>query len=204
MTSTTTASLSTVGQQYHSLRGLFMVPTGFLLIAAGLFNMPPIGDEEVPAGAPWFLGALVVAAAGYYLADRYYGTHVGRIEPSRATRVRVSAYTVGAAVVICAGITIDAQLHWPVLLYGAAFAVSLLAYYRLFRVLRPHHVAVLGGLAVLCLVPAWGGIDDRTSAAMIPMGLASIAVGLYDHRDLMRSIGALRARGVAGGLDARA
>lgn len=39
--------LTSVAGKYYILRGLFSIPTGLLLVAAGLFNMPPIGDRRV-------------------------------------------------------------------------------------------------------------------------------------------------------------
>lgn len=180
--------LTTVGGRYYTLRGLLLLPTGLIFVAAGLFNTPPIGDEPVGGGAPWFVAALVIAAVGYFTVNRYYVTHFGRVEPSRRAQLRVVIYTVVAAVAICVGITLDMQLDLSSSLFGAAYGVSLLVYYRMLDVLRPYHLVSLGGFALLALAPVWGGGQDSVSVVMVPMGLVTMAVGLFDHRDLVSSM----------------
>ena len=64
-------ALTAAGSRYYTLRGLLMVPTGFLLLAAGLFNMPPLGNEPVSGSAGWFVVAVAVAAIGYVGFNRY-------------------------------------------------------------------------------------------------------------------------------------
>jgi hypothetical protein len=193
--------LTSVGGRYYTLRGLFALPTGLIFVAAGLFNMPPIGDEPVSNSAPLFLAALVLAGIGYYAVNRYYVATFGRVEPSRGTLVRITIYTVVFAVAICLGITIDVQSDLPVALYGAAFGASLLTYYWLLGVLRSYHVVLLGGFTLLCLAPIWGGVDDKVSLAMIPMGVVTIAVGLFDHRDLVNSLRQSSTVGAGGSVD---
>jgi hypothetical protein len=184
--------LNSVAGRYYALRGLLLVPTGVLLVAAGLTNMPPIGPEKVGGGAPYFLVALVVAAAGYIVANHYYVTRFGRIDPPMRTKVRVAVYSLLAGVGICIGITVDTQFDLPVTFYGASFAVSLLAYYRVIVGLRPYHRAIIGAFLVACLVPIWDRVDDKVSLVMIPMGAMMIAIGLLDHRELVASIRRVR------------
>ncbi len=148
-------ALTAAGSRYYTLRGLLMVPTGFLLLAAGLFNMPPLGNEPVSGSAGWFVVAVAVAAIGYVGFNRYYVTTFGRVEPSRRTLARIAIYTVGGAALISVGITVDLQRDLPLTLFGAAYGLSLLVYYRLLDVLRPHHVVLLGGFVVLSLAPIW-------------------------------------------------
>jgi hypothetical protein len=183
---------------------LLLLPTGLLFVAAGLTNSPPIGDEAVSDSIWVFVGAVIVAAFGYFFINRYYVNTFGKINPSTAVKVRVAAYTVVAAVVICVGISIDSQLDLPISAYGFAYSVTLLAYYRLIVGLRPYHWILLGGLAVLCALPIWGGVDDKLSLALIGLGLVSMAVGVFDHRELLRSLDAVRSSAVAGevGVDA--
>ena len=188
-------ALTAAGGRYYTLRGLLLLPTGLIFVAAGLFNTPPIGDEPVSGGAPWFVAALVVAAIGYVTINRYYVTHFGRVEPSRRTMWRIAGYTVLGAVAICAGITLDMQLDLSSSLFGAAYGASLLVYYRMLDVLRPYHVVLLGGFALLALAPIWGGGQDSVSMVMVPMGVVTMAVGLFDHRDLMSSLEDARSAG---------
>lgn len=194
-----TRALTSIGRSYYTLRGLLALPTGLIFVAAGLFNSPPIGGEPVSSSAGWFVVALVVAAIGYYALNRYYVATFGRVEPSRATMVRVVVYTVLCAAAISVGITVDMQRDWPVSLFGAAYAGALLAYYRLLDAFRRHHLLILGGFAVLCLLPIWDSAGDKVSVVMIPMGLVTIAVGLFDHRDLVGSM--RRAQTAADDLD---
>ncbi len=189
-------ALTSVGGRYYTLRGLLLLPTGLIFLAAGLFNMPPIGAEPVSPAAPWFLLALALAMVGYYAVNRYYVATFGRVEPSRGTLVRILIYTVVGAAVICLGITLDMQHDWRVTLYGAAYAVVLLAYYRMLGVFRAYHLGILGGFAIVCLLPIWGGVQDKVTPVMIPMGLVTIAVGLFDHRDLLTSMRRARSAGI--------
>ncbi len=158
--------------------------------------MPPIGDEPVSGSAAWFVVALGIAAVGYLAFNRCYVTYFGRVEPSRRTLVRITIYTVLFAAVICVGITLDMQLDLPMSLFGAAYGASLLVYYRMLDVLRPYHLALLGGFTVLAVAPIWGGAHDKVSLVMIPMGLVTITVGLCDHRDLVSSLRHPRLAGV--------
>ena len=192
-----TDALRTAAGQYHALRGWLLIPTGVLFIAAGLFNLPPIGDEDVPAGAVWFLPVLLGVGVSYVLINRHYVTTFGRAQPTRRVQWQVAIYTVLAALAICVGITVDVNADLPVSLYAVSFAASLLGYYAWFTGLRPHHVVCLGAVIVLGLLPIWGGLEDKTSVALILMGAATIAVGLFDHRDLVRSMQAARASLVA-------
>lgn len=158
------------------------------MIAAGLCNMPPIGDEPVSNTAWIFLGAVAIAAVGYFVINHYYVTTFGRVDPSTRTKVHLGLYTVFASLAIGAGLLIDTQLVLPVSTFGAVFGISVLAYYRAMVGLRNYHWVFLGGLVLLSLVPVWGDVDDKVSLAMIPIGLATIGVGVFDHRDLVTSI----------------
>ncbi len=189
-------ALTAAGGRYYTLRGLLLLPTGLIFLAAGLFNTPPIGDEQVSGSAAWFVVALAIAAVGYFAFNRYYVTTFGRVEPSRGTLVRITIYNAACAALIAVGITLDMRLDLPMSLFGAAYGISLVVYYRMLHVLRPYHLALLGGFAVLALAPVWGQAHDKVSLAMIPMGLVTIAVGLCDHRDLVNSLRHARSPGV--------
>ncbi|CUR55166.1 membrane hypothetical protein [metagenome] len=190
--------LRSIGGTYYVLRGLLLLPTGFLLIAAGLFNMPPMGNEAVGNSAPYFLVALVLGGLGYLAAHRYYASRFGRVEPQGRMQRRVAVTTVLSAAVMALGITVDFNADLPISLYGVSFACALLTYYWVTIGLRSYHWAFLGGLALLSLLPVWGGFADKTSMAMIPMGVACLGVGWFDHQELVRSFTRLR------GVDAHA
>lgn len=197
-----TSNLASVAGRYYALRGLLLLPAGLIVVAGGLFNMPPIGDEAVSRTGWYFLGAVVIAAIGYLAFNRYYVTTFGRVDPSTRTKVHVGVYTLLAAIGIAAGISIDTQLDLPVTTFGVAFGVSLLIYYRVMVGLRSYHWAFLGGVVLLSLIPVWGRADDKVSLVMIPIGLATIGVGLFDHRDLVESIREVQRAAIAGEVDA--
>ena len=138
-----------------------------------------------------------MSVVAYVLINRHYVTTFGRAQPTRRVQWQVAIYTVLAALAICVGITVDVNADLPVSLYAVTFAASLLGYYAWFTGLRPHHVVCLGGVIVLGLLPIWGGLEDKTSVALLLMGVATIAIGLFDHRDLVRSMRAARAALVA-------
>jgi uncharacterized membrane protein YiaA len=196
------AQVTSVAVRYHTLRGLLLVPTGVLFIAAGLFNMPPIGDEPVSGYAWYFAAVLVLAGVAFVWVNHYYVTRFGRVDQSRRTKTKIAAFTVLCAVAIGVAITLDTQFDLPVSLYGLAYGLALLGYYHVFVGLRPHHWAFLGGLAALCALPVWGGIDDTVSVTLVPMGVATIAIGLYDHRDLVTSMRRVRSVATDGQVDA--
>lgn len=196
--------LTSVAGRYYILRGLFSVPTGLLLVAAGIFNMPPIGDQRVTGRAViFFWVAVAIAAAGYLAAARYYQKNFGRVDPSRKIKVRLAGWTAIAVVAISAGIMLDSQRDLPVTAYGALYGISMLLYYHFIVGLKPYHWVLLGGLALLCLTPVWGGFENKAAMAMIPMGVATIGVGLFDHKELVRSIGRVR-EGMVGDFNASA
>jgi hypothetical protein len=119
-------------------------------------------------------------------------------------QVRIAAYTVLCAAAICVGITVDLQLDLPVCTYGAVYAFGLIVYYRMLGVLKAYHWVLLGGLGLLSLAPIWGSVDDKLSLVMIPMGVVTMCVGLFDHRDLVRSIKRARSAGITGDVNAPA
>jgi hypothetical protein len=197
-----TPELASVAVRYYALRGLLLVPGGLIMIAGGLSNMPPIGAEPVSDTAWYFLGAVAIAAVGYFAFNRYYVTTFGRVDPSSRTKVHLGVYTLLAGLALAAGISIDTQFDLPVTTFGVAFGISLLIYYRVMVGLRSYHWAFLGGLALLSLVPLWGRADDKVSLVMILIGLATIGVGLFDHRDLVTSIRLVQRAAIAGEVNA--
>ncbi|MBA2283791.1 MAG: hypothetical protein H0W25_21495 [Acidimicrobiia bacterium] len=182
-----------MGAQYDALRGLLLLPTGLLFVVAGVTDFPPVGDEAVSGRAGWFVAALGVALVGYAGFHRHYVTTFGRVERSRAARVRSGVAGLLIVALVCAGISLDSQVDLPVSAFGIAFAGAWLVHYQAVIGLRAYHWLTLGPLGVLSAVPVWGDVDDRVTLAMIPIGLATIALGLFDHRELVRSVRTARA-----------
>ena len=188
-----TATLTTAAGRYYTLRGLLLIPVGVVLVGAGIFNLPPIGDEEVPNHAVWFLPLVVAALVAWWFINRYYVATFGRAEPLARTKVQVTIFSVIAVVAIAAGILIDFNTDLPISAYGLSYAVCLLLYYRWMVGLSPYHWVILGGLAVVSLIPVWGEFDDKSAVGMVTVGLATIAVGWFDHQELVRTFDRARA-----------
>jgi hypothetical protein len=168
------------------LRGLLAIPLGLLFILTGLGNLG--GD---PLGNPWvFLAALLVLAATYLGLNRYYNDHYGRVTPSRGRQLR---YTVASFILFGAGLVggtiLDYRLDLPVSLFAAVFALAMLAWFAITVGLRAHHLIIWGGLLVAGLLPVWGALSDRVSVAWLPIGVATITAGVFDHHALVRTYG---------------
>ncbi len=186
-----------IADRYLALRGLYLLPTGLLFTVSGTFGLLPVGEEapfesSMAEGRPFLqiaAGLLVVLAlAGYYLAHRYYQANFGRVERSNRAKVREALVTGLGVAAIMAGTVLDFELNLPVSLYGAAFGLYLLVYYRSAVPLRRYHWLLLGGLAVVCLLPIWGGISDTLSVTLLIMGPVTAATGVFDHRELVASL----------------
>ena len=102
-------------------------------------------------------------------------------------RYALSCIPFGLAMV--GGPILDSKLDLPVSLFAAGFALAMLAWFALCVGLQPHHVVIWGALLVVALLPVWGGLSDRVSVAWLPMGVAAIAAGIFDHLALVRSFG---------------
>jgi hypothetical protein len=187
-----TADMTHAAGRYYALRGLLLLPTGFLLVVAGLFNLLPVGDEPVPPHAVWALPALVIALVALVLINRYYVTTFGRADPLTKTKVQITLYTVLSTVAVAIGIAVDSQADLPISAFGLLYAVFMLLYYRSIVGLSTHHWVFLGGLGLLSILPIWGGADDKTAVAMVPIGLATMGLGWFDHKELVRTLGPTR------------
>jgi hypothetical protein len=168
------------------LRGLLAIPVGVLFILTGIGNL-----GWGPLGNPWvFLGILLVLAAAYLGINRYYNDHYGRVTHSRGRQLR---YNLASLILFAAGLVggsiLDFWLDLPVSLFAAVFALTMLAWFAINVGLKAHHLIILGGLLVAGLLPVWGGLSDRVSVAWLPIGVATITVGIFDHRALVRTYG---------------
>lgn len=169
------------------LRGLLAVPIGLLFLATGLGNL-----RWGPLESTWAFVAVVAGIGALYVAiGRFYNDHYGRVAPLHRRQVRdtvVSAVTFGGALV--AGPILDFRLDLPISLFCVLFGAAMLAWFAATAGLRTPHLVLWGGLVVGGLLPVWGGLADRVSVAWLPIGAATIAVGLFDHRALTRTFGA--------------
>jgi hypothetical protein len=168
------------------LRGLLAIPIGGLLIITGLGNLGwgPLGNPLV------FLGSLLVLGSAYLAINRYYNDHYGRVTRSRRQQVRyaVASLLLFAAAMV-GGSVVDSSFVLPISVSAAAFALAMLAWFAICVGLRARHLMIWGSLLVAGLLPVWGALADKISVAWLPIGVATIMAGIFDHRALVRAYG---------------
>jgi hypothetical protein len=195
------SELRSAAAGYPYLRGLFSVPAGLLLLLAALGNA-----ELGPFRHDWvFLGTAAVFAAIALAIDRYYAEHFGRVTPSLRQQYRFAAVAVGGVLLILGASTLlRSRAGWsldlPVNPIAATFGVLMLVYYAAVVGLRTHHLVIWGPVVVAGLLPVWTGADPSNIGLAIA-GAASIVNGVFDHLELVRSLGP-PARPAAGPEDA--
>jgi hypothetical protein len=182
-------ALETAAAHVTYLRGLLAIPIGMLFIITGLGNLGwgPLGNPLV------FLGSLLALGAAWLAINRYYNDHYGRVTRTRRRQVR---YAVASLILFPAamigGPILDASVALPVSAFAAAFALAMLAWFAICVGLRMRHLLIWGALLVAGLLPVWGAVADKISVAWLPIGVATIAAGIFDHRTLVRAYGPAR------------
>ena len=178
--------LETAAAHVTYLRGLLAIPIGMLFIITGLGNLGwgPLGNPLV------FLGFLLVLGAAWLGINRYYNDHYGRVTRSHRQQLR---YTIASFILFPAamigGPILDASVDLPVSAFAAAFALAMLAWFAICVGLRMRHLIIWGALLVAGLLPVWEAMADKISVAWLPIGVATIAAGIFDHRALVRAYG---------------
>ena len=171
------------------LRGLLAIPLGGLFIITGLGNL-----RWGPLVHPWvFVASLLVLGAAWLGINRYYNDHYGRVTPSKGRQMRYHvASLILFAVGLVGGSLLDFSFDLPISAFAAVFALAMLAWFAICVGLRTRHLIILGSLLVAGLLPVWGSLPDRVSVAWLPIGVATIAAGIFDHRALVRAYGSAR------------
>ena len=178
--------LEAAATQVTYLRGLLAIPIGMLFIITGLGNLRwgPLWNPLV------FLGFLLVLGAAWLGINRYYNDHYGRVTRSHRQQLR---YTIASFILFPAamigGPILDASVDLPVSAFAAAFALAMLAWFAICVGLRMRHLIIWGALLVAGLLPVWEAMADKISVAWLPIGVATIAAGILDHRALVRAYG---------------
>jgi hypothetical protein len=137
-----------------------------------------------------FLGSLLVLAAAWLGINRYYNDHYGRVTRSHRQRLRyaIASFVLFPAAMV-GGPILDASFDLPVSAFAAAFALAMLAWFAICVGLRARHLIIWGALLVTALLPVWGALADKISVAWLPIGVATIVAGIFDHRALARAYG---------------
>jgi hypothetical protein len=191
--------LESAAIEYSQLRGLFVVPLGFVFFLAALGNWEwgPLRHDAV------FVAGVLAIAATCLPISRFYHEHYGRVTLTMRQQVRA-----GIAAVLTAPLAFgfslllrsraDWSLDLPVNTIAASFALVLLATYAATVGLRTHHVIIAGALLVAGLLPVWTG-PDPSNVGLVLAGAATIAIGIFDHRLLVRTFGPAKAPNLADG-----
>jgi hypothetical protein len=183
-----TAELRSVGDRYYALRGLLLVPAGLLWIAGGLGNLDSGDGSQI-----LFYVALAVGAAGCLVAMQYYRRRFGQVTRRSRAMLREGMFAAAAVVGVVVTGTVDFNLDLPISTFGAMWGALWLWYYARVVGLRTYHWVLFGGLTLASLVPLWNAFDDKAAATMILIGVVTIAVGPFDHRELVRTFQGSRA-----------
>ncbi len=172
---------------YSGIQGLYGIPMGLMYCFIALANTStkPLNPWAVGGGV--LLGALAVWAVTFY-----YQHHFGMVTPTRSRKVRtLVAAGAGFGVYIVAYQLARAILgqppQQPVNTTAATFALGMMVFYAINTGLKAHHIVIWGSLLVAGLLPIWGLDVNRDAVAYFPIGAASVASGLLDHRLLVRT-----------------
>jgi hypothetical protein len=181
--------LQSAAVSYSYFKGLYAIPGGLLAIVAALGNW-----QWGPLRHTWvFLAVVLAIGAGCVLVARYYDEHYGRATLSTKDQLRAAAVVVvGAPLVFGTSLLLRSRAGWsldlPVNPIAASLGALMLASYAAGGVLRRHHVIIFGGLLVAGLLPVWNGADP-SNIGLFLAGIAFIASGILDHRELVRTFG---------------
>jgi hypothetical protein len=191
---------SAVVNQSH-LRGLGLVPIGlmFVLWALALWEVGPLRHLWV------FPMAVLLLTVGPVLwINRYYEERYGRFTPSARRRVRAAValavgFAVGLPLLVGMGLLLRSEEAWsldlPVNPIAATWAIAMLAVSASTVGVLKHRVIICGSLLVAGLLPVWNGVDP-TATGVLMVGVANIAMGIFDHRRLVRTLGSPADRGL--------
>jgi hypothetical protein len=164
------------------LRGLIAVPIGGLFLLTGLGNL-----GWRPLASPWTFGPCVVLLAlAAWRIQTYYNDTYGRVRRSRRMQVAYTGASLALGTALIGGSVLDFETDLSVSIFAMAFGAAMLVSFQLYTGLKRHQVIIWGGLFLLGLLPVWGSFHDRASVAWLPIGVATIVAGLFDHRWLAR------------------
>ncbi|MGQ0680241.1 MAG: hypothetical protein ACT4OM_11430 [Actinomycetota bacterium] len=178
-------SLATAATRYPNLQGLKSVPIGVMFMLAGTGNL-------VWERSHWiFPAGLLLCVPAYLRIGRYYSSSFGRVTFSRNRMIKDLALTLALVAVMAGTYAVDQIWDLPISGFAAGFAAATLVFTACSVGLNSQHIAVLGTLLVVALLPVWGVLspDQEFNVALLLMGIATIVVGVFDHRLLVRTYG---------------
>jgi hypothetical protein len=172
---------------YSGMQGLYGIPLGIAWCFVALSNL------STKPLSPWALGGgILLVALAIWAVTLYYQHYFGKVTPTRSRKVRtIVAAGTGFGLYIVADQLARTILgrppQQPVSTTAAAFALGMLVFYAVNTGLKAHHIVIWGSLLVAGLMPIWGLDANRDAVAFFPIGAASFASGLLDHRLLLRT-----------------
>ena len=181
--------LESAAAEYSYFKGLFGIPVGilFVLFALGNWRWGPLRHTWV------FLVCLLLIGAACLAINHFYNESYGRVTLSTRQQARAAvASTLGVLVIVGGSFLARSQADWsldlPVNPFPATFAAAMLIFYAATVGLRAHHLVILGALLVAGLLPVWHG-EDPSNIGLVLAGVAAMAIGVLDHRLLVRNLG---------------
>lgn len=192
--------LESAGAKYQGLRGLFAIPFGLLMIAAGLGNL-----EVGPFDSTWTFPAIVLLAGLLSLPMmRHYNQSYGRVTLPPKVQVRGVLIAVACIPLIVGAGMMDNNLGLPIWAFLGAWALLMLISYGFSVGLKMHHVVIWGAVLIASLLPVWSGVegDMRANAGLMVSGVAVMISGIFDPLLLVKAFGTLGSAAVPnGGVD---
>jgi hypothetical protein len=190
--------LAALTRYYRFLQGLKLVPAGASMALAGaaLARWPAAQQRGGPVQL-WALAAALAGFAGYWAFWLYYRRRFGAVreEPSvqrRSTRLIVLATLAGGALGVVTALPAIAQGPWAGGLFALFYSGVLLFYWDWSGRFLGHYPLVAALLAAaaaasgLCAAPLAPSPELAAAVGrglgVCAVGLATLTVGLLDHR----------------------
>lgn len=181
--------LESAAASNHYLRGLLAIPVGVVWALTGLANM-----GWGPFRQLWvFPVVVIIAGAMFLLVTRYYNEYYGRVT-LQVSRARAIGASILPVLVMGGGPVLVQVLDLPINGLAASFTLVALGYYAVSAGLKAHHVVIWGSVLVASLIPLWGdpATTNTMNEGLLAVGVAAIATGIFDHRQLVRTFGSAR------------
>jgi hypothetical protein len=182
--------LEAAASNYTYLRGLFLIPSGGLVIVSALGNTGwgPLRNTWVFLAVVALLGALCLPI------NNFYNKHYGTLRPSTGQQARAAAAVVLAIVVVVGGsFLLRSRVSWsldlPVNATAVTMSLVVILSYAAGRALKAHHLIIWGTVLVAGATPLWDGADP-SNIGLTMVGVALMVNGVLDHRFFIRTFGA--------------
>jgi hypothetical protein len=179
-----------VTANYFFWQGLRLVPFGLLLIIFAFEIYEPSWWPTTAAGDAVLLLAVLVATGLFMALGSYYRKVFGQVKQKAGLhqrRERIKWLVFYPAIFVA--MMVDLLLEPPVVISGAVFAASILAYWMSTGRGRHHYLPAAMIVGLTTFLPLTGLVDpgQRALAVLVfVLGLIYIIGGILDHFELAR------------------